>query len=289
LLLNAELLAFLFFALSPTSARALDWRIKWSDEFSGPASAAPDASKWAYEEGGGGWGNHELENYCAPATTTPPCDTSRPSASLDGQGHLVIEASRDAQGRWTSARMKSAGRVKFRYGRIEARLKLPVGAGLWPAFWLLGSDIPSVGWPQCGEIDVMENIPGVGDNPLGPDTVRSTLHGEGYSQAHGLGRNFTFPGGGRVDTDFHVYGVIWSKDKMQFYVDDWRKPYFMLTAKDVPNGSRWQFNKDFFILLNLAVGGDWPGPPGKSTPDPAKMIIDYVRVYEPTDPRIRNP
>jgi beta-glucanase (GH16 family) len=159
-------------------------------------------------------------------------------------------------------------------------MKLPVGAGLWPAFWMLGVDISSVGWPACGEIDILENVPAVGENPLGPGVVRSTIHGPGYSGKNGIGKNFKFPGGARVDDGFHRYGVVWSETRIEFYVDDPAKPFLSVAPAVLPKGSAWVFKRPFHLMLNLAVGGDWPGPPDQSTPNPALMLVDYVRVYE---------
>jgi beta-glucanase (GH16 family) len=287
----------------PASAFAQEWGDPaWSDEFNSPVKGTPpDASNWTYDVGGTGWGNHELEIYCAAgtlqgsaagtesATTTPPkvCDRQRPNAFQDGQGHLVIRASRVGAdpaptGTWTSARLKSFALKEFQYGRMEACIKLPVGAGLWPAFWMLGT----VGhWPAGGEIDIMENIPATGGSGegLGPVRVESTIHGPSTEQSghFSLTQIFTFPNTQRIDdAACHVYGAIWSPFMVQMYIDDWRKPFFIRTATDVPKEARWVFNAPFYFLLNLAVGGDWPGPPDSSTPSTAEMVVDYVRVYK---------
>jgi beta-glucanase (GH16 family) len=274
------------------AASAQEWgEPVWSDEFnSTEAGAVPDASKWTFDIGGSGWGNHELEVYCAPGTSTPaPCDANHPNAFQDGLGHLIIRASRVSEepfptGAWTSARLKTLGLKDFQYGRMESCMKLPVGAGLWPAFWMLGT----VGkWPAGGEIDIMENIPESGGSGagLGPTKTESTIHGPSTSEPgrFSLTGIFTFPGGQRIDDSTpacHVYGAIWSPFMVQMYVDDWRKPFFIRTAADVPARGRWVFNAPFYFLLNLAVGGDWPGPPNKTTPSPAEMVVDYVRVYK---------
>jgi beta-glucanase (GH16 family) len=263
----------------------------WSDEFnSTEAGAAPDAGKWTYDVGGSGWGNHELEVYCSPGSSTlAPCDAKHPTAFQDGHGHLIIRASKVSEepaptGSWTSARLKTLGLKDFQYGRMESCIKLPVGAGLWPAFWMLGT---AGKWPAGGEIDIMENIPesGGSGNGLGPTKIESTIHGPNTSATgrFSLTEIFMFPGGHRVDDSrpaCHVYGAIWSPFMVQFYVDDWRKPFFIRTTADVPPGGRWVFNAPFYFLLNLAVGGDWPGPPNGTTPRTAEMIIDYVRVYK---------
>ena len=263
----------------------------WSDEFnSTEAGTAPDASKWTFDVGGSGWGNHELEVYCAPSNSTPvPCDAKNPNAFQDGHGHLIIRAVKVGEepavaGAWTSARLKTLGLKDFQYGRMESCLKLPVGAGLWPAFWMLGT---AGKWPAGGEIDIMENIPEPGRSGagLGPTKIQSTIHGPSSSEKgrFSLGGIFTFPAGQRIDDSTpacHVYGAIWSPFMLQMYVDDWRKPFFIRTASDVPAGGRWVFNASFYFLLNLAVGGDWPGPPNRTTPSPADMMVDYVRVYK---------
>jgi hypothetical protein len=173
------------------------------------------------------------------------------------------------------------GLKDFQYGRLESCMKLPVGAGLWPAFWMMGTNGK---WPAGGEIDIMENVPATGGsgNGLGPTAIRSTIHGPsaGAKEIYSLGANFRFSGGAQVDEDCHVYGFVWSPFMVQFYVDDWKKPFFIRTASDVPAGDHWVFNAPFYFLLNLAVGGTWPGPPDATTPSPAQMMVDYVRVYK---------
>ena len=261
--------------LLPVSS-AQSWVLVWSDEFNGPVGP-PNRANWIYDRGGGGWGNNELEFYCAPNDTNAPCDAANPNIQLDGQGNLVIRAIKTPSGMWTSGRMKTQGLQPFQFRRIEARMKLPVGSGLWPAFWMLGTNIGSVGWPTCGEQDIMEWVP-----QYTPTTTSSTIHGPGYSGGNGIGRRFTFPGGGRVDdANFHVYGVIWSQDKMQFYRDDYTQPFFTVTPANIPPGKQWVYNHPFFLLLNLAVGGNFPNPgPDSTTPNPAIVLVDYVRVYE---------
>lgn len=260
-------------AARPASAQ---WTLVWSDEFNGASGALPDASKWTYDTGAGGWGNGELQTYCAAGSNTAPCSAANPSAYQSG-GQLVIRA-RNSGGVWTSARLKTQGVAQFQYGRIEARMKLPVGAGLWPAFWMLGTDIGSVGWPQCGEQDILEWV-----NSYGPGTSSSTVHGPGYSGGGGIGGNFTFPAGGRVDTDFHTYGVVWSPNRMDFYRDDVNAPFFTVTPSSIPGGAAWVYNHPFFLILNLAIGGGgFPGNTNASTPNPALLLVDYVRVYQAT-------
>jgi beta-glucanase (GH16 family) len=258
-------------AATPASAQ---WTLVWSDEFNGPNGAAPDGSKWTYDTGAGGWGNGELQTYCAPGSNTAPCSAANPNAYQSG-GQLVVRA-RNSGGAWTSARLKTQGVAQFQYGRIEARMKLPVGAGLWPAFWMLGTDIGSVGWPQCGELDIMEWV-----QQYGPSVTSSTIHGPGYSGGGGIGQSFTFPNGGRTDTDFHVYGVVWSPNRVDFYRDDVNAPFFTVTPGNIPGGTQWVYNHPFFLILNLAIGGGgFPGNTNSSTPNPALMLVDYVRVYQ---------
>jgi beta-glucanase (GH16 family) len=250
----------------------------WSDEFNGPRGSAPDPATWAYDVGNnGGWGNKELEVYCAALSAIPPCDPANPNAFEDGDGNLVIRAIRTPGGHWTSARLKTEGLHELQYGRVEARMKLPVGTGLWSAFWMLGADIARIGWPGSGSIDVAENV----SQALGPSTIRSTIHGPGYAGANGMWQDYTLPGAGRVDdAGYHTYGVIWSPRMLQFYVDGPTNVFFVRTASDVPAEGRWAFDHPFFLLLSLAVGGQWPGPPDEGTPNPSEILVDYVRAYE---------
>jgi beta-glucanase (GH16 family) len=258
-----------------TISSGTGWTLVWSDEFNGPAGSVPDPTKWIYDVGGGGWGNNELEYYCSPTSSTP-CNPGNPNISLDGNGNLVIKAIKDSGGNWTSGRMNTSGKFQVQYGRIEARMKLPVGAGIWPAFWMLGTNIGAVGWPTCGEQDIMEWVPQYGSN-----VTSSTIHGPGYSGSNGIGSTYTFPNGGAVtDANYHVYGVIWSANKMQFYRDDYTKPFFTVTPSNIPAGTQWVYNQPFFLILNLAIGGNFPGNPDSSTPNPAIVLVDYVRVYQ---------
>lgn len=252
----------------------------WSDEFDGPARQIPDPAKWTFDLGGGGWGEKQLQVYCPATGPGPkPCNPHRPSAFLDGSGHLVLRAEQGSDGVWTSARMTTRGLKNFLYGRIEARLKMPVGKGLWPAFWLLGADFPTVGWPASGSFDLVENV--ALNSGMGPSVIRSTVHGPHYYGANGMWHDFHLPNGARVDDGtFHTYGVIWSPGMIQFYVDDPANVYFVANASNVPEGGQWVFDHPFFLLMNLAVGGDWPGDPDSTTPNPADMLVDYVRVYK---------
>jgi beta-glucanase (GH16 family) len=281
------------------AAAQTNWSLVWSDEFDGPSGAAPDSSKWMYDRFHAGDSNHELQLYCGEEGDgrRGVCSDYVKNAHMDGRGNLVISAvlthpAKAMQGgppskdQWTSARLLTHNKFTFTYGRAEARIKLPFGAGIWPAFWALGDNISSVGWPASGELDMMENVP-----QLGPDTIRSSLHGPGYNGGNSLHGDYKFPAGGRVDTDFHLYGVIWTPDLVQYYVDDDTHPFVSFTPADMPANadSVWAFGEHpFFLLLNLAIGGDWPAPPDASTPSPANMYVDYVRVYQGFPPFPKN-
>ncbi|WP_329274312.1 family 16 glycosylhydrolase [Streptomyces sp. NBC_00691] len=239
----------------------------WSDEFDGPAGRAPDSAKWTLENGGSGFGNHELQYYT----------TSTANAALDGQGHLVLTARKNTdaglrcwygQCQYTSARLNTAKTFTQTYGRFEARIKIPRGQGIWPAFWMLGNDLGTVGWPHSGEIDIMENI------GREPQTVHGTVHGPGYSGAGGLGASYSLPGGRAFADDFHVFAVDWSPNSITWSVDG--TPYKTLAPAGT-NGDKWVFDHPFFLLLNVAVGGDWPGSPDASSAFPQTMVVDYVR------------
>jgi beta-glucanase (GH16 family) len=245
----------------------------WSDEFSGP-SALPDPANWTFETGGNGWGNHELETYCAPASAQSPCNPTQPNA-LVADGYLHITARRDAvTGKWTSARMTTKGLQSFQYGRIEARIKIPAGAGVWPAFWMLGDDIGQHPWPACGELDIMENI---GKEPT---KIHGSVHGTGFTGTP-LSTITQLATGEDFAAAFHTYGLIWSPGKVQYYVDDPEHPYATYTRADLPAGAVWPFDDGrYFFLLNLAMGGDWPGPTTAATPSTEEMLVDYVRVYQ---------
>jgi beta-glucanase (GH16 family) len=267
----------------PRPAAAQNWGTAiWSDEFTGPRGTPIDSKKWGFETGILHV-NDELEYYCAPGMTSGGCNSSEPNAYIDGNGHLVIEAIKinpsttPYSASWTSARMTTRATKQFQYGRVEARMMLPTGPGLWPAFWALGRS-DGCTWPVCGESDYMENVPASAG--LGPTKTSATLHGPGYYGPNGLHGVYTFASG--EVTGFHTYGAIWSPNMVQFYVDDPANVYFVRTASDVPAGQTWVFNRPFYLLMNLAVGGDgsWPGPPDATTATPAVMTVDYVRIYQ---------
>ena len=243
-------------------AAGADWKLLWSDEFNAAANSKPDPSKWAYDLGAGGWGNAELQKY-----TDDMADVH-----LDGKGRLVIRALQHGPKAYTSGRLKTEGRFTVTYGKVEARIRLPHGQGIWPAFWMLGADIRSAGWPAGGEIDIMENI------GKEPSIVHATVHGPGYSGGNGIGNRTTLAGGARLADDFHTFAVEWSADRMDFFLDGER--YHTVAPASLPQGARWVFDKPYFLLLNVAVGGRWPGYPDATTEFPQEMLVDYVRVYQ---------
>jgi beta-glucanase (GH16 family) len=240
-----------------------NWQLVWSDEFEGEAGRSPDPTKWTYDIGTGqnGWGNQELQYY-----------TSRPeNVALDGNGNLVITILNQnfAGSPFTSARIKTQGLFQQQYGRFEARLKTPYGPGLWPAFWMLGSNIEEVSWPQCGEIDIMEL------RGQEPNIVHGSLHGPGYSAGNAITKKFTL-NNGRFDADYFVYSIEWDQEKIDFFVNDFL--YQRITRNDVPG--EWVYDNPFFLILNVAVGGTFVGFPTALTPFPQRMIVDYVRVFK---------
>lgn len=241
------------------------WHLAWSDEFNGPDGSAPDPAKWAFDIGGSGYGNNELESY-----------TSRPANIQQKSGNLVITAQKedytgpDGLRHYTSARIRTQGHFSQAYGRFEASIQLPVGKGIWPAFWLLGDDIGSTGWPRSGEIDILETIGA-------PSTTYSTLHGPGYSGANGISAKFPLPPGQVVDNAFHLYAVEWTPNDIKFFFDD--HLIAERTPASLPPGTTWVYDHPFFIILNLATGGNWPGNPDETTVFPQRMQVNYVRVY----------
>ncbi|WP_031086026.1 glycoside hydrolase family 16 protein [Streptomyces sp. NRRL WC-3549] len=256
-------------AAGPLPARdaAASAAVVFADEFDGPAGSAVDGGKWQIETGDN-VDNHERQYYTQ----------GNDNAALDGQGHLVITARKENPGNYqcwygtceyTSSRLNTAGRFTQTYGHVEARMKVPRGQGMWPAFWMLGADIGDVGWPNSGEIDVMENV------GFEPDTVHGTLHGPGYSGSGGIGAGYTLPGGAAFADDFHTFAVDWAPDSVTWSVDG--TVYQQRTPADL-NGSPWVFDKPFFLILNLAVGGYWPGDPDGGTAFPQELVVDYVRV-----------
>lgn len=240
-----------------------NWQLSWSDEFNGTAGTLPDPTKWNYDIGNGtdGWGNQEFQYY-----------TDRPeNLSLDGNGNLVITAKRElfSGAPFTSGRINTQGLFSQKYGRFEARLKTPFGPGIWPAVWMLGSNVSTVSWPQCGEIDIMEL------RGQFPNIVHGSAHGPGYSEGNSITGSYTLADS-RFDKDYHIFAVEWGEDFIDYFVDE--TLYLRITPEDVTG--EWVFDNEFFILMNVAVGGNFVGFPSSQTPFPQQMIIDYVRVYK---------
>jgi beta-glucanase (GH16 family) len=236
----------------------------WADEFRGPKGAKPDPEKWRFETGFG-WGDGEFQYY------------RRANAELDGAGNLAIEGRKerytDADGvtaDYTSARLNTEDRFEFAYGRVEARIRVPAGRGLVAAFWALGSNHSAIGWPAAGEIDVMEV------NGAEPTTLVGNLHGprrghEDYSL------DAERPTAEPLSNRFHVYGVSWAPGRIAFSLDG--QVYGSRRPADLPPGSRWRFDHPFFLVMTLAIGGEWAGPPDATTSWPATMLVDWLRVW----------
>jgi beta-glucanase (GH16 family) len=256
------LLSTLLAACGSTNVPELPgWELLWHDEFDDDAI---NRENWTFDLGGGGWGNGEAEYY-----------TDRPENAHIEDGMLVIEARQEKyeDSYYTSARLKTQGLQSFQYGRIEARIKVPSGDGLWPAFWMLGSSFDGTNWPDCGEIDIMEYV------GREPDLIIGTLHGPGYSGAVGMSQwnrqEYA------IADDFHTYAIEWKADQIDWYYDG--EKYHTVTPDDL-SGREWVFDQPFFIILNLAVGGTLGGPIGLDTVFPAQYYVDYVRVYEAAEP-----
>ncbi len=232
------------------------WNLVWSDEFDG---ATINPKNWVFDKGGNGWGNVEMEYY-----------TDRPENARVENGNLIIEARQENyEGLpYTSARLNTRGLQEFQYGRIEARMKLPSGQGIWPAFWMLGSN---ASWPLGGEMDIMEYVGKT------PDTVYQTVHGPGYSGTKGIGSHFVL-GADTLKNDFHIFAIEWAPNEIRWFVD--AQEVFKMTPAQIPAGTQWVYDHPFFIILNLAVGGGWPGFPDDTTVFPQQLLVDYVRVYQ---------
>ena len=272
-------------AFSPHIARGT---LVWSDEFNYPGAGGgqPNPHTWTYDTGHDGFGNHEQETYCAWNSNASPCSASESSATIGVEGHLHVVARQISPGVFTSARLKSQGLFSFMYGRIEARMKLPESQGMWPAFWMLGNNIATIDWPSCGELDIMEHIdgskpPDTGGGPVaGYDWIAGSVHGGPSGSAEINGTERYHPAGFSA-ADWHTYGMIWMKGEVQYYVDDAAKPYATFKATDPQwTNHSWPFDAGpQFILLNLAIGGDWPGNVDGTTVLPSEMLVDYVRIY----------
>jgi beta-glucanase (GH16 family) len=261
---------------SVSSTAPKDWVQVWSDEFDGPAGQRIDTAKWSYEYADGcpagicGWGNNEKEYY----------SDSTANIALNGEGQLAIVARVAPAGltcyygpcRYTSAKITTRGKMLASPGRVEARIKLPAGQGLWPAFWMLGQGNPVTPWPECGEIDIMEN------KGSQFSTTSSALHGPGYSGATPFAHSQTLPSG-QLKDDFHTFAVEWDSLHVRFFIDG--APHYGVTSDAVQRYGRSVLNQPFFVILNLAVGGHFDGDPQSDTIFPATMLVDYVRVYAP--------
>jgi beta-glucanase (GH16 family) len=264
----------------------------WSDEFSnsGTANALPSKTTWTYDTGLGATccGNNEQETYCAAGSSTGPCNPANPNAYIAPGGGLDVVAENPSGTTYTSARLKSQGLFSFQYGRIEAKMMLPESQGMWPAFWLLGNSIATISWPQCGELDVMEHIDGgnppayAGGPPLGYDWIAGSVHGGASGSSEENGTQSYHPAGFSAAA-WHTYGMIWTKGQIQFYVDSPTNIYATFKSTDAAwSPTPWPFDAGpQFILLNLAVGGSWPGNVNASTVFPSTMQVQYVRIYTP--------
>ncbi|MBR9845549.1 MAG: glycoside hydrolase family 16 protein [Algicola sp.] len=237
-----------------------------ADEFNTASPEAPNPDMWNYDIGNGaeqgipGWGNNELQYY-----------TDRPENVIVEDGMLKITARQESfmGSGYTSARLQTKDKFEKKYGRFEARIKLPWSQGLWPAFWMLGQNSDEVVWPQCGEIDIMEN------RGQEPTIMNGTVHGPGYSAGEAISKAYELSGD-RFDTGFHIFGIEWSENYINFYVDD--VLYNQITPDDVPG--EWVFDQPFYIIMNVAVGGNYVGSPNENSVFPQTMYVDYVRIYE---------
>lgn len=247
----------------------------WSDEFANSSGSpiAPDPAVWTYDTGNSGFGNNELETYCAYGSSAAPCQSSSPNAFVGSDGLHIVARSPSA-GVYTSARLKTQGLFSFRYGRMEVMASVPEAQGLWPAIWTLGNSIATVSWPASGEQDVMEHV----NAATMPDAISGSIHGPGAN----LTTTYSFPSGQNA-ASLHAYGMIWNPQQVSFYVDNPANIYATYTASQVAalNGGVWPFDNGQanFIILNLAVGGSWPGAPDGTTPWPSEMVVKYVRIY----------
>jgi len=245
-----------------SDSQPVNWQLVWQDEFEGPAGQSPDATRWRFDIGTD-WGNAQLEY-----------DTDRPeNVSLDGNGHLAMTAREESylgQG-YTSGRINTYNFFAQTQGRFEARIRLPIGQGIWPAFWLLGADFETVGWPMCGEIDIMEY------RGQEPNVLHGSLHGPGFYGGSALTGRYDLEGDDGFDADYHVFAVEWYADRITWLIDDTR--YLTITPGDLPPNARWVFDHPFFVVLNVAVGGHFVGPPDANTTFPQTMLVDWVRIH----------
>lgn len=246
--------------ITPNSYAGMN--LVWADEFN---AAEINLDCWTHEvgNGSGGWGNNELQYY-----------TSSSENSYISDGKLIIEAKQQSIGgsNYSSARMITAGKKEYTYGRVDVRAKLPEGQGIWPAIWMLGGDIFTDGWPACGEIDIMELV---GHEP---NKSHGTAHwGNQGGQSTHQGNAYTLSSGNKYSDEFHVFSIIWENNSIKWLVDD--QQFFSITDTNVTN-TAYPFNDDFFFILNVAVGGNWPGNPDGSTVFPQRMFVDYLRIFQ---------
>lgn len=238
-----------------------EWKLVWSDEFN--YSGLPDSTKWSFEVGGQGWGNNELQYY-------NDADTNN---AVVKNGYLDITARKETKekNQYTSARLITKGKALFKYGKIEVRAKLPQGVGTWPAIWMLGDNISEAGWPDCGEIDIMEHVGFKRDSVFGSLHTKSFNHVIGTQITKGVFIKNPY-------SEFHIFSIEWSSEKISFFLDN--KQYLEFPNR-YSTEDKWPFDKPFFLILNLAIGGNWGGQHGVDTTIfPATMQVDYVRVYQ---------
>jgi len=235
------------------------YTLLWNDEFT---DEEIDLSRYTHELGDHGWGNEELQNY-----------TASPDNSFIDGGKLVIEAREESAGNYSSARIITKDKFEFTFGRVDIRAKVPTAQGIWPALWMLGANFGDIGWPACGEIDIMELV------GFEPNTVHGTAHygSQGLSYSINDGDKKVLQGNAKYSDEFHVFSIEWQADRIDWFMDDQR--YFTLTKNAVGN-EVWRFNQEFFFILNVAVGGNWPGNPDATTTFPQEMVIDYIRVFQ---------
>jgi len=266
------MLALLFLSLTgstfTTARKTPKWKLVWQDEFNAPNHSLIDSSKWTAETGGSGWGNRELQYYTSRIDNAFLANGSLNIKALKEQFKGPDNITRD----YTSARLITKNHFATAYGRFEARIKVPFGQGIWPAFWLLGDDIDKVHWPRCGEIDIMENI------GKEPGIIHGTIHGPGYSGSLSISSSYSLKENKKFSDDFHLFAVEWEPGVIRFYCDD--KNYKTIAPADLPAGTKWVYDHPFFILLNVAIGGNWPGTPDNTIQFPQVMLVDYVRVYQ---------
>jgi beta-glucanase (GH16 family) len=253
----------------------------WSAEFTNTTGSnqQPDPTLWTYDTGNSGFGNNELETYCAWGSSAPPCDPANPNAYVGTDGYLHVVVQQSAPGVYTSARLKTQGLFSVQYGRLEAKIWAPEGQGYWPAFWTLGNNIATADWPACGEQDIMERV----NAALNPDWNEGSVHGTGFTGDVGLGTVYHFPSG-QTAAGWHTYGMIWKPGSVAYYVDNPASPYVTYTnpaSLSGLSGAVWPFDSgnSAFLIVNVAVGGDWPGNPNSTTVFPSSLLVDYIRYY----------